>query len=141
MRTVLITIDGPHGPVDVDLAGETPIRALADQLLALTGVASADDGNQTFQPPSRDPYCLTAAGSQWALELRPDEPLPVDYSLIACQVFDGMRLALRDVVAQRRERERAAQFAAQMVQPSAATAGVGVVWRRDDAAAPVDPMR
>ncbi|HUY77219.1 MAG TPA: EsaB/YukD family protein [Ktedonobacterales bacterium] len=142
MRTVLITIDGPHGPVDADLAGETPIRALAPLLFALTGVTLADDARdeQTFQPPSRDPYLLNAAGSRWTLELREGQPLPVDYSLIACQVFDGMRLTLRDVVAQRREREQAAQFVAQVVQPSAATAGVGVVWRRDDAN-PADPTR
>lgn len=135
MRTVLITLDGPHGPVDADLAGETPIRALAPLLFALTGVAQADDPRDepTFEPPSRDPYLLNAAGSRWALELRDGQALPVDHSLIACQVFDGMRLTLRDVVAQRRAREQAAQFVAQSVQPSAATAGVGVIWRREDA--------
>ncbi len=140
MRTVLITIDGPNGPVDADLAGETPIRALAPLIFALTGVTRADDpyADQTFQPPSRDPYFLNAAGRQWALEARPGQPLPVDYSLIACQMYDGMRLALRDAVALRREHEQAAQFVAQAVQPSAATAGVGVVWRRDNPS-PDDP--
>ncbi len=135
MRTVLVTIDGQQGPVDADLAGETPIRALAPLIFALAGVVGvappADDRN--YMPLARDPYHLSMAGSQWVLELRAGEPLPVDQSLIACQVFDGMRLTLRDVVAQRREREQAAQFVAQGVQPSAATAGVGVVWRHDPA--------
>lgn len=135
MRTVLVTIDGPYGPVDADLVGETPIRALTPLIFALTGVTRADDprADQTYMPLARDPYLISAAGSQWALELRPGQPLPLDYSLIACQVFDGMRLTLRDVVKDRQEREQAAQFVAQAVQPSAETAGVGVIWRRDPA--------
>ncbi|GEM_PF-1288808 len=138
MRTVLVTIEGPQGTVDAELAGDAPIRTLAPLLLELCGV-SVPQAPQIQLSAARlmelaslaqEGYAFEAAGSVWAIELRPNEPLPLDRSLIACQVVDGMRLRLRDLVARQRQRDLAAQFIPQEIAPSGSTAGVGVVWRR-----------
>jgi hypothetical protein len=140
MQTVLVTIEGPQNVVDAELAGDVPIRTLAPLLLELCGVGVRQSPAQPQLSAGRlmelarlaqEGYAFEAAGSVWAVELRPNEPLPLDRSLIACQVVDGMRLRLHDLVARQRQRELEAQFVPQEVAPSGATAGVGVVWRRE----------
>ncbi|HLY29881.1 MAG TPA: EsaB/YukD family protein [Ktedonobacterales bacterium] len=138
MRTVLVTIEGPYGPVDAELAGDVPIHTLAPLILELCGV----DASQSVTPQPSIPHPLDTArlaqggyafevgGSQWALECRANEPLNLERSLISCQIVDGMRLTLHDLVVRQLEREQAAQFVPQEVAPSAATGGVGVIWRR-----------
>jgi hypothetical protein len=115
MQTVLLTLVGPTRRIDLKLPAEVPVGELLPKILELCV----------------PPHLPQAAPAQWCLVM-PGRgmALPPTHSLLACGVVDGAILLLQNytVFVAKQQQAQRSSFRPQVLQPDAATGGIGVKW-------------
>jgi hypothetical protein len=115
MQTVLTTISGPGGSIDLELPGEVPVHDLLPELVNLWG--------PQLLLRSVEPF-------SWILAGQDGGSLDTNRSLIESGVMDGAVLVLRESASWARERQQAAQFVPEPVTPGPQTGGIGIRWNK-----------
>jgi hypothetical protein len=116
MRTVLVTIETPHGRADLELSGDIPIGDIVPALRQVFCVPPALRGDYE---------------DSWQLGPAAGRPLPGSRSLIECGVLDGTRLLFQSAHAWKASDGAASAPASTAQLPADDTGGIGIHWRRE----------